>query len=744
MSGPFKTLVVTGHTLTFEVRVPPHAKVDGGRYETIHRTRLGACLVSRLAKAAGITDPKFLKPKPDKGGRRVVWTMGWTPGDESTWRTADKPPEALRVQRADDVTYGSEKDGFPPVGTSRFPKGVAHQQTAVYTYLDVCSPYSDDATELVPAAAGFVLVHLTNTDGVSNTDRDRLLPFIRGVTTKPPSGRTTVLLVGDRVLNALGFPMTEDRSWEAFADDCVRELLPPPAGRPHASNWIKDLREALARFDHVIVRHNPYAAVHFRWLPPLAQQRATLHYLVYPKRQFSSHPGHIRGINDVLGASVAAAVMAGKGDSAVAVDDGIAAGLLRCSRFDEKGYHDKDKPAGFAPTQLEDIVGATAPADRWVSEVVIPGHDADLRPAAWSVLDLHLRRERWQGTRARAVAKPEESRARALRLGVAIVRHGLAKVQKEGLENPDEWVAQRLPAVRFGKLQVVDRQAFEDVHEIRGAMVGYLNHFRDETSPLCLAMFGPPGGGKSFAVKQLAESLGHPALHLPAYEVNVSQYDKAEDLTWVFSEVRTLTQGGKVPLVFFDEFDAARDNRPFGWQQTFLAPMQDGKFGQPPHQIVYRNGIFVFVGGVNHSFDGITGRARNRGFIEAKGPDFVSRLVRHLNVLGISPDDDKPDDFTFVVRRAVLLRDLLFKFQRGLFQSGEDGRAEVEDEVVAALLTVPCFRHGVRSLEAIVRTSRLHPDRPRLHWGALPPDSQLDMHVDVADLKAARLKCHPS
>jgi hypothetical protein len=221
----------------------------------------------------------------------------------------------------------------------------------------------------------------------------------------------------------------------------------------------------------------------------------------------------------------------------------------------------------------------------------------------------------------------------------------------------------------------------------------------------------------------------------------VAQYDKPEELTWVFNKVRTATQGGKVPLVFFDEFDTARDDRPFGWQQTFLAPMQDGKFGRPPDEIVYRHGIFVFVGGVNHSFDAITGRSRNRGFVEAKGPDFVSRLVRHLNVLGITQDDADADDFTFVIRRAVLLRDHLYRFQQKLFRGGEKGRAEVDNDVVAALLTVPRFRHGVRSLEAIVRTSRLHPDRPRLHWGALPPDSQLDMHVDIAELQRAGREC---
>jgi hypothetical protein len=177
--------------------------------------------------------------------------------------------------------------------------------------------------------------------------------------------------------------------------------------------------------------------------------------------------------------------------------------------------------------------------------------------------------------------------------------------------------------------------------------------------------------------------------------------------------------------------------------------MQDGKFGPPQNQIEYRHGIFVFVGGVNHSFDAITARSRNRGFVEAKGPDFVSRLVRHLNVLGIVADDEGSDDFTYVIRRAVLLRYHLSKYQSDLFRNpadkvADERTAEVDDDVVGALLTVRAFRHGARSLEAIIRTSRLHGDRPKFHWGALPPDSQLDMHVDVPELKAARKSYWPA
>lgn len=84
---------------------------------------------------------------------------------------------------------------------------------------------------------------------------------------------------------------------------------------------------------------------------------------------------------------------------------------------------------------------------------------------------------------------------------------------------------------------------------------------------------------------------------------------------------------------------------------------------------------------------------------------------------------------------AVLIRDLLERLQPAIFRGN---LAEIDDDVLTALLTVPRFQHGVRSLEGILTTSRLHPDRPRFHWGTLPPESQLEMFVDVASFRRAK------
>ena len=58
---------------------------------------------------------------------------------------------------------------------------------------------------------------------------------------------------------------------------------------------------------------------------------------------------------------------------------------------------------------------------------------------------------------------------------------------------------------------------------------------------------------------------------------------------------------GKIPLVFFDEFDSAFKGK-LGWLKYFLAPMQDGVFrlGDSVHPI--GKAIFVLAGGTSSTY----------------------------------------------------------------------------------------------------------------------------------------------
>lgn len=601
------------------------------------------------------------------------------------------------------------------------PPSPTSTTTFAYVFLDLAYEFQEPLVSGTPAV---VVLHLTFS-GNGAVERKKLVDILNHVCDR---GAPVVLVASDRLLNVIGLSVTDDRSWEGFADDCVEQL-----------SELKDsLRTAIARVDHLVIRHKAFAAIHLEkgFMELIREDRSpgNFHYLVYPQHRFAAGPGFLRGYNTLLGVSVFLDIVqswtATGSLSAAAVQTGILAGLRRCTVFDRHGFCKPEKDAAahdfdrltyfFSPQWEKDCKNSEDIAGVAICTVPMPGRSgASADGRAWSVIDQrilkigeHTGQEPWETT---------------LEIAREIVKNGIAKIASK----------REFPVVRFGKMVVTDRHVFEDVWEIQAAMRNYLSTCREvKQPPLCLAVFGSPGSGKSFAVKELAKALRSETLHEEIIEVNVSQYDSAEELEWVFRKVRDISLQDSVPLVFFDEFDAVKDSESFGWQKSFLAPMQDRSFGTGPSPIVYRYGIFIFVGGISPTFEVFNGRTRDREFRNAKGPDFVSRLVRHYNVLGIT--HDPPDETMFMIRRAVILRQSLWDYQRGIFAGGEDSAAAISDDVCNALLTVRQFRHGVRSLEAIVRTSRLHPGRPRFHWAVLPPPTQLDMHVDVELFRRAR------
>lgn len=290
------------------------------------------------------------------------------------------------------------------------------------------------------------------------------------------------------------------------------------------------------------------------------------------------------------------------------------------------------------------------------------------------------------------------------------------------------------PVARFGKLVTADRQEIESYRAIAARIRGYTRR-SDESRPLSLAVFGPAGAGKSFGIKQIAEMLLPGRIQV--LEFNLSQLDGPAALLDALHQVRDVGLAGKIPLAFWDEFDTTVDGQRLAWLRHFLAPMWDGQFQHG--QIVHRIGraIFVFAGSTSATLDGFGSGMAEAERKAAKVDDFVSRLSGYVNVLGPNRLDapGRADRF-FLIRRALILRSLLLRRAPWLFRR-RDGKQvpEIDPGVLRALLHTRAYRHGARSMEAILTMSALE-GNPRYDRSALPPDAQLGLHVDAADFGA--------
>jgi hypothetical protein len=283
-----------------------------------------------------------------------------------------------------------------------------------------------------------------------------------------------------------------------------------------------------------------------------------------------------------------------------------------------------------------------------------------------------------------------------------------------------------VPIERVGAWSSVDRAEIEGMRSVRNILGEYITQWksgRRPARPLSIAVFGPPGAGKSFAIKQMAKVL------LPGdmrtLEFNLSQFGSADELPRAFHEVRDAVLSQSLPLVFFDEFDTPMGAQPLGWLRYFLAPMQDGMFREEGVFHPIGPAVFVFAGGTSPSLAEFVQMRDETVERAAKKPDFVSRLRGYVNVLGPNPTGD--GDRLCVVRRAFLLRSMLESKVPAIFANGETA---IDDGVLAAFLGIERFLHGARSMEALLDMSSLA-GKVSYDRASLPAANQLALHVDA-------------
>lgn len=323
-----------------------------------------------------------------------------------------------------------------------------------------------------------------------------------------------------------------------------------------------------------------------------------------------------------------------------------------------------------------------------------------------------------------------------------------------------------VPVCSFGKIKTADVGEIEHFRTIRQLLQAYLSN-PAANRPLGIAVFGPPGAGKGFSVDNIMKKL--PA-HLEIlvkddrHKCNLTALSEPEDLVHYFQLARNSALRGKVPVLFFDEFDCTIGETKFFWLKHFLGPLQDGEFLE--NHIIHPIGkaIFIFAGGVYRTFNDFKNEMnknselvrrqlesenpRSQQLPNFKGVDFLSRLHGHIDIAAFSPKDAEkeealdtfyhPDykhehailiDPSYLMRRAFTLRSMLEIHLDKIFSKQPRRHARIDRRIVRAMLATKTFLHGARSMEAIIRMSILE-DSDSFKIAHLPPDEQLSMHVD--------------
>ena len=320
-----------------------------------------------------------------------------------------------------------------------------------------------------------------------------------------------------------------------------------------------------------------------------------------------------------------------------------------------------------------------------------------------------------------------------LMIAKEIVRKGgdgiLYRDGKDG-SNGIQWGEEKFPLYRVGQWQSADRNEIELVRSVHNMLRSYVNS--DESKPISIGIFGPPGSGKSFVVKQITKTL---ELSNSQLTVNLSQLKSPTELAHAFQRSRNHVLNGKTPVVFWDEFDSSLDTQPLGWLRYFLSPMQDGEFLDNGILQSLGRAIFVFAGGTAWTHEKFSTELDSDLARQSKKRDFVSRLRGYIDVKGPNPDENSGRNDRFApIRRAFLIHSLLCQNYPSITFQKVGSKASrvvrIDEGVINAFLQIEKYNHGARSIENIIRQSSLA-GKTSYDKSCLPPKSLLKMHVNV-------------
>ncbi|MDD5758095.1 MAG: AAA family ATPase [Desulfobulbaceae bacterium] len=272
---------------------------------------------------------------------------------------------------------------------------------------------------------------------------------------------------------------------------------------------------------------------------------------------------------------------------------------------------------------------------------------------------------------------------------------------------------EKLRLYHVGNLRTTDPAEIDPVITLQSVMDSYVSR-ESFQRPLCLGVFGPPGSGKSFSVKEVARVVSKKFATNPFefFEFNMTQFTGPEEINSAIEPIRASVAKGKVPIVFWDEFDCRYDGHEFGYLRYFLPSMQDGV--TYVHGTPYNIGraIFAFAGGVKASWEEmerLLDPANPEAWQRAKTlkiPDFMSRLRVVLDIDGIELNEElfsrsASQEQLGELRRVLLKRAFIIAHQMDTHWK----KAARKTSGLLLRLLLAKYQFGARSIEAVIEAS---------------------------------------
>ena len=421
-------------------------------------------------------------------------------------------------------------------------------------------------------------------------------PLLTHLTSTCPDRLITVVTANDlRLANA---QINRGLSWERVAQDTLWEF-----------SYGTEMKE-LAKCAHVVVSFKADGAVLISRTGTGLKCKLFFDPNTIENVWETGFKGGMVGYNTCLAAAIARSLLTEGQENQAAVENGIQAGLSAMRILHKGGYQN----------------GGTRPQDAKISfpyrsvaaDIVKPG-------TLFAVSDIRDP----LGILVSSKETPATPRANKFTILAQQCCDDLLKLARDIVRKGPDKTLTNIPLGRFGNLLTVDRTEIESYRTIAALVQEYINQEKSD-KPISIAVFGAPGSGKSFGIKEIAKSINKERIKDITF--NLSQMHSPEDLIGALHQVRDESLKGMIPLVFWDEFDTSLDQTPLGWLRFFLSPMQDGSFleGQVTHPI--GRAIFVFAGGTCKRMEEFgtnldeEADKNEKIFKAVKGPDFKSRL----------------------------------------------------------------------------------------------------------------------